>query len=303
MLDANMSVAASLDRVTVRLGSIEVLRGVDLEIAGGEVTALLGLNGAGKTTALRVLTGRLRPDSGRAQLFGTDPRSAGARARTGVMLQTVTLPDMLKVAELVALHSGYYATARPIAETLRLAGLEHLASRRIARLSGGENRRLQYALAICGNPDLLVLDEPTTGMDHEARRSLWTTIREETDNGTAVLLTTHYIDEAEVLADRIVIIANGRIVADGTTATIRATVAGSTIRCRTVMSIEALRTMSAVRHVDRSGGESRIVSADAAATLRDLFAADVQCSDLRIAAASLEDAICSITTRKLAAAA
>ena len=288
--------AACLRSVTKRLGGRTVLDRLDLDVRPGEVTALLGANGAGKTTSVGVLIGRLAADGGAAELFGLDPRRPAARARMGVMLQSAGLPDVLTVVELVRLQSGYFGGPRPVAETIALAGLAGLERRRAGQLSGGQSRRLQYALAICGRPDLLVLDEPTTGLDHEARRQLWATVRAEADGGAAVLLTTHYLEEADALADRIVVIEGGRIVADAKPSDIKARVAGSTLRCRTTLDPPTLRALPAVREAEREGAGTTLHSADAAATLRALLAADPHLTGLTVTAATLEDALAGLTT-------
>lgn len=302
MTDAHAPLAR-LKSVTKRLGGRPVLDRLDLDVRPGEVTALLGPNGAGKTTSVGVLIGRLTPDGGTAELFGLDPRRPAARTRMGVMLQSAGLPDVLTVAELVRLQSGLYPNPRAVAETIAMAGLAGLERRRAGQLSGGQSRRLQYALAICGRPDLLVLDEPTTGLDHEVRRQLWTTVRAEADGGAAVLLTTHYLEEADALADRIVVIEGGRIVVDDEPAAIKARVAGSTIRCRTALGVAALRALPAVRDAQVEGAGRTLHSADAVATVRALLAADPRVTDLTIAAATLEDALAGLTPRTLKEAA
>ena len=302
-MPSDLAAIASLRAVRKRMGNALALDDLSLGIRPGEVTALLGPNGAGKTTAVGILTGRLLADSGDADLFGLDPRRPNARARLGVMLQSAALPDVLTVGELVALQSGYFAQPRPVTETLSLAGLVDLEGRRAGALSGGQSRRLQFALAICGRPDLLILDEPTTGLDADARRSLWSTVREAAGRGAAVLLTTHYLEEAEALADRIVVIAQGRIVADGTTADIRAGTAGATIRCRTRLPEEVLVQLAGVRSASRSGGQVRMVSRDAVETVRALFKRTDDCADLRIEAVSLEDALSTLTAPILTEAA
>ena len=302
-MPSDLAAIASLHAVHKRMGTALALDDLSLGIRPGEVTALLGPNGAGKTTAVGILTGRLLADSGDADLFGLDPRRPAARARLGVMLQSAGLPDVLTVRELVALQSGYFSQPRPVAETLSLAGLADLEGRRAGALSGGQSRRLQFALAICGRPHLLILDEPTTGLDANARRSLWSTVRELADTGAAVLLTTHYLEEAEALADRIVVIAQGRIVADGATADIRSGTAGATIRCRTRLPEEVLMQLAGVRRASRSGGEVRLLSRDAVETVRALFERTDDCADLRIEAASLEDALSTLTASALKEAA
>ena len=297
MNGVEMASVAQLRGVTKYYGKQRVLDRISLDVRAGEVTALLGPNGAGKTTCVGIITGRLAAASGDALLFGLDPKRPAARARMGVVLQSAGLPDMLSVGELVALQSGYYRRPREIDETLVLAGLDGLEDRRAGKLSGGQQRRLHYALAICGKPDLLVLDEPTTGLDHEARRRLWKTVREEADSGTAVLLTTHYLEEADALADRIVVIDDGRVVADDSPAGIKAKVAGATLRCRTSLPDSLLAALPGVRRVSRSGAAASLLVADGTAAVRALLAADPGLADLTISAASLEDALADVAAQ------
>ena len=290
-------IAARLTGVAKSLGSTPVLGGFDLDVRAGEVTALLGPNGAGKTTAVSLLTGRLAPDAGTATLFGLDPRGAAARTRLGVMLQAAGLPDVLTVAEMVTLQSGYYRHPRPLAQTLALAGLADLAERRCGALSGGEARRVHYALAICGRPDLLVLDEPTAAMDRVSARALWATVREAADTGAAVLLTSHDLMEADALADRVVVMDAGVVVADATPAALRARAGGSVIRCRTHTAPGAARAMPSVHNASAEGAELSVVASDGAATVRALLLADPDLSALRVADATLEDAIALLLDR------
>lgn len=293
MTSARHDVARMAD-VSKRLGGRPVLNDFSLGIRAGEVTALLGPNGAGKTTSVSLLTGRIAPDVGEAMLFGLDPRRPAARRRLGVMLQSAGLPDVLTIAEAVALQSGYYPDPRPVAETLALAGLSDLADRRCGALSGGQARRVHYALAICGRPDLLVLDEPTAAMDRASARVLWGTVRALADDGAAVLLTSHDLAEADALADRIVVMDAGRIVADDTPAAIRSQAGGSVIRCRSTRSAAQAALLSGVREAMMEGAELRIVTSDATATVRALLDADTSLADLRVADATLEDAIATL---------
>jgi ABC-2 type transport system ATP-binding protein len=207
---------ARLCAATKRYGDSVALDRLDLEVRRGETLALLGSNGAGKTTAIRLLLGLGTPTSGTATIFGRDPRSAASRARVGAMLQVSNVPATLTVREHIALFSAYYPRPLPVAQTLSLAMLERLADRRFGVLSGGERQRLFFALAICGDPDMLFLDEPTVGLDVETRRSLWDSVRELVARGKSVLLTTHYLEEADALADRIVMLAHGAVLAAGT---------------------------------------------------------------------------------------
>lgn len=292
----DLSAVATLSAVSKRLGRVRVLDGLDLAIRAGEVTALLGANGAGKTTSISLLTGRLRPDSGKARLFGLNPTRPAARARMGVMLQAAGLPDVMTVAEMVRLQSGYYRDPRAVAETLAIADIADLAARRCGALSGGQARRVHYAMAICGRPDLLVLDEPTAGMDRAAARGLWATVRDAAADGAAVLLTSHDLAEADALADRVMVMEAGRIVADDTPAALRARAGGSVVRCRTSLPPIRVRMLPGVRDVAADGAELRVVTTDAVATVRALCDADAGLADLRVADAALEDAIAALLT-------
>ncbi len=294
MQNDDLSAVASLAGVKKRLGSKTVLDGLDLAVRAGEVTALLGPNGAGKSTSVGLLTGRLLPDAGIVQLFGLDPSRPAARGRMGVMLQSAGLPDTLSVAEMVQLQSGYYHQPRPLAETLALAGLTDLGERRCGTLSGGQARRVHYALAICGNPDLLVLDEPTAGLDREARLTLWDTVRAAADSGTAVLLTSHDMAEADSLADRVLLMDGSRILTDASPVALRARLGGSTITCRTRLEAPRLAALPKARGVERAGAGMRIQTADAPATLSALLGADPGLADLRVTDSALEDAIAGL---------
>ena len=205
-----------------RYGDVEAVRGIDLTVRKGEIFAFLGPNGAGKTTTVETLEGYRRRDAGEAQVLGSDPArpAAGWRARIGVVLQESQPEAELTVEECVSLYAGYYPRPRPVAETLKLVGLADRRSARCGRLSGGQRRRLDVALALIGDPELVFLDEPTTGFDPAARQSAWEVIAGLRDLGKTIFLTTHYMEEAERLADRIAVIAAGRIVAEGTAATI-----------------------------------------------------------------------------------
>jgi ABC-2 type transport system ATP-binding protein len=219
-MEAIMPVA-ELRGVTKNYGPVQALRGIDLAIEPGELVALLGPNGAGKTTAVRILLGLAQPTSGRATVFGYLPASHEARLQRGALLQVSRVPETLRVREHIELFSSYYKNPLPIKETLAAAGLTGIEKRLFGDLSGGQKQRVLFALAICGNPQLLFLDEPTVGLDVEARRGLWARIREFAARGGSVLLTTHYLDEADALAHRIAVINQGRIVAEGSPAEIK----------------------------------------------------------------------------------
>jgi ABC-2 type transport system ATP-binding protein len=252
-----------------------VVAGIDLNVAGGEVFALLGPNGAGKTTTVEILEGHRRRDSGQVRVLGADPGTAGRRwrARIGVVLQTATDAADLSVAEMVRHVAGFYARPRPVAEVLGMVGLTEKAKSRVRTLSGGQRRRLDVALGVVGRPEVLFLDEPTTGFDPEARRQFWDLIRTITAEGTTILLTTHYLDEAEALADRLAVIAGGVIVAAGTPA-----------------SLGGRSTAEAT--VSWAGGRER--TSDPDALVRRLVADGVNLSTLTITRPTLEDAYLSL---------
>ena len=214
-----------------RYGDVEAVRGIDLTVRTGEIFAFLGPNGAGKTTTVETLEGYRHRDAGEAEVLGSDPArpAAGWRARIGVVLQESQPEAELTVEECVSLYAGYYPRPRPVAETLELVGLADRPAARCGRLSGGQRRRLDLALALIGDPELVFLDEPTTGFDPAARQSAWEVIAGLRDLGKTIVLTTHYMEEAERLADRIAVIAAGRIVAEGTSATLGGRDAGESV--------------------------------------------------------------------------
>jgi len=286
---------ARLANAVKRYGQTQALAGVDLEVHRSEVLALLGPNGAGKTTAISLLVGLQQPDSGSASLFDLAPHALAARRRIGAMLQATSLPETLTVGELIDLFRNYYARPRTVADVVALAGVDALLDRRYAKLSGGQQRRAQFALAICGRAELLFLDEPTTGLDIDARETMWRAIRQLVAEGCAVVLTTHYLEEAEALADRVVVLAQGRIVAQGTVAEIRARVASRRIRCVTTLADAAIALWPEVRSVARDGGRVEIVTDAAEMVVRQLLFEDAQLSELEVRRAGLAEAFVEIT--------
>src|SRR5262252_10682283 len=235
---ATMTPVVELIAARKRYGAVEALRGIDLCIRPGEVVALLGPNGAGKTTTISLMLGLRRPTSGNARLFGLDPTNRRARSRAGVMLQESGVMGVLTVRETVRLFRSYYPCPLPLVQVLALAGLEEVADRRVMRLSGGQRQRLYFALAVCGDPEVLFLDEPTVGMDVEGRRGFLAAIRDFAAGGKTVLLTTHYLEEADELAQRVLVIDKGNVIADGSPREIKARVAGSKISFTSAAALE-----------------------------------------------------------------
>ncbi len=223
------AVAACLRGVSRRFGDTVALDAVDFQIARGEVVALLGPNGAGKTTLVRILLGLIRAERGSATLWGLPPHAPAARRRVGAMLQVGRVADVLTVREHIRLFASYYGTPQPIDDVIADAGVREFANRRVGELSGGQRQRALFALALAGRPDLLVLDEPTAGLDLEARRQFWLTVRRLIGRGVAVLLTTHHLEEAERVSDRVVILRHGRIVADGSSRALAARAGTATL--------------------------------------------------------------------------
>ena len=286
---------AQLQGASKRYGEVLALDQVDLDVRRGEVQALLGPNGAGKTTAISLLLGLLRPDAGSAQLFGQSPGAPGARSRLGAMLQTAGVPDTLTVGELITLFRSYYAQPRTVADCVTLAGVGDLLRIRYGRLSGGQQRRVQFALAICGRPQILFLDEPTTGLDLDARETMWKTIRHLVAENCAVVLTTHYLEEAEALADHVSVLARGRIVAAGSVQQVRARVAQRRIRCVSRLSEAAIGSWPEVRSVVRDGERIEIVTDLAETVVRQLLFEDSELSELEVRRAGLAEAFVEIT--------
>jgi ABC-2 type transport system ATP-binding protein len=282
---------AELNNVEKRYGTVEALRGVDFEVEKGELVALLGPNGAGKTTAVNVLLGQRRPDAGTARLFGRNPTEPGARTTVGVTPQQTAFPQNLKVGEVVDLVQAHYPDTPSGTHLLDRFGLADLERRSAGGLSGGQQRRLALALAFAGNPKAVFLDEPTTGVDVEARHNLWTGISSFVDAGGTVLLTTHYLEEAEALASRIVVIDHGSIVADGSVAEITATVGLSQVRLRA----KNLPDLANADHIDHNNGTHIIYTADPDALVRELAAAGVPFAGLEINRAGLEEAFLTLT--------
>ena len=276
-------------------GNVVALHDLDIEIHAGELLALLGPNGAGKTTLVQVLLGLARPDSGHVSVFGADPHTGKVQPRLGAMLQVGRVPETLKVREHVDLFSSYYPNPLPLEETLQIAGLTEIKDRPFGELSGGQKQRVLFAIAICGNPDLLFLDEPTVGLDVEARRLMWSQIRTLIARGKTVLLTTHYLNEADALADRILVLDKGAIVAEGTPAEIKARAMGKQIRCTSRLTLDEVRQIPGVLSVkaDRNAFELQVNTAEP--VVRELLQRDSWLADLEVTNAGLEEAFLALT--------
>jgi len=289
------AVVARLQGVSKTYGTVTALRNVDFSVRAGELVALLGANGAGKTTAVKLFLGLAKPVTGSVNVFGGNPVNAAVRIRTGAMLQVAKVPETLRVREHIDLFSSYYPNPMPLAETLAAAGLEGIKDRKFGELSGGQRQRVLFALAICGDPDLLFLDEPTVGLDVEARRLLWEELRKLVARGKTVLLTTHYLQEADELADRVVVINQGAIIAEGTPSEIKAKTAGKKIRCVTRIPIELVSSLPGVIRVCQDRDALLIQVSQAEPVLRELLQQDSQLCEIEVASAGLEDAFLALT--------
>ena len=289
------AVVASLHGASKNYGSVHALKNVQLSIRAGELLALLGPNGAGKTTAVKLLLGLASPSAGQVSVFSGNPVQPEVRMRIGAMLQVAKVPETLRVREHLDLFSSYYLKPLPLAETLAIAKLEDIKDRRFGELSGGQRQRALFALALCGDPDILFLDEPTVGLDVETRRTLWEQIRKLVARGKTVLLTTHYLQEADALADRVVVINKGEIIAEGTPAEIKARTSGRKIRCISKLAVETIGSLPGVLNVKADREAFEINAVDAELVIRELLLRDVSLSGLEITRAGLEEAFLALT--------
>ena len=276
--------------------AVQAVRALDLEVRSGEVLALLGPNGAGKSTAIGMLTGLTAPTSGTARLFGRDPRDVRARRRLGVMLQASGVPDTLRVRELLTQFRGYYPAPLSMAQVVAAAGLDGLEGRMFGELSGGQQRRVLFGITVAGDPDLVVFDEPTTGLDVEARHGLWTTLRGLAGSGRGVVLTKHYLEEADALADRIVVIARGVVIAEGRPAEIKSRVPGRRVRARSGVSLAVASQLPGVTRVSREGQWLEVFTASAEPVLRALLDLDRSVTEVTVTEPSLEEAFLALTS-------
>ncbi|MER7455566.1 ABC transporter ATP-binding protein [Micromonospora sp. NPDC126480] len=287
-------------QATRRYGDVLALDRVDLEVRSGELVGLLGPNGAGKSTLLNLLVGVRRPTAGRVELFGGDPRNPASRRLIGVTPQETGVPRTLRVGEVVDFVSAHYPDPVPRAELLDRFGLGDLVRRQTGGLSGGQRRRLAVALAFAGRPRLVLLDEPTTGLDVAARRTLWDAVRAFHADGGAVLLSSHYLEEVEALAQRVVVIGQGRVLADDTVDAVRGIVG---VRRVSLVVDGSLPVLPGVVRTERVDGRTHLFTADADELVRALVTAGVPFRDLEVRPTSLEEAFLAITTSEGPAAA
>ncbi|MFF0741397.1 ABC transporter ATP-binding protein [Streptomyces sp. NPDC004111] len=319
--------AVHFDQVTKTYGGVRAVAGLSLDLHPGETVALLGPNGAGKSTTLDLLLGLKRPDSGTVALFGGPPRQAVETGKVGAMLQSGGLMEEVRVRELVALACALHPRPYAVADVMARAGVTAIADRMVNKLSGGQEQRVRFALATAGASDLIVLDEPTTGMDVTSRNAFWATMREEADQGRAVLFATHYLEEADAVADRVLVLHRGRLLADGTASEIKARAGARRVtfdldtgpldaaRAATgpreatdldeaaLRALPALRDLPALARIDVSGRTVRIQSHDADATVHAVYARGLYPRNLEVSGLGLEQAFVAITEAEEAAAA
>jgi ABC-2 type transport system ATP-binding protein len=294
-----------LSRLSKSYGNVHAVRSVDLAIAPGETVAILGPNGAGKTTTIEMVLGLTRPDSGTVTLFGKSPAQAVAAGAVGGMLQTGALVEYLSVRELVTMVASVYPRPLPVEQAMRLAGVTEFAERRTNKLSGGQTQRVRFAIALVSNPDLFMLDEPTAAVDVEGRREFWASIRAVAAEGKTVIFATHYLEEADAYADRIVLMARGRIVADGPATEIKAKVSGRVIRATIPVGgpadpadpadPAALAALPGVTNAERHGEAVILTCADSDRTLRALLSRFPVARDIEVAGAGIEEAFMALT--------
>lgn len=285
---------AELFNATKYYKSVRALNNVNLQVQTGEILSILGPNGAGKTTIVNLLLGLLNPSNGKVRIFGQKPGTLANRLRVSAMLQISGVPETLKVRELLELFASYYPTPLKTAQVIEIAGLSEIADRLFGKLSGGQKQRLMFGLSICGNPDLLFLDEPTAGLDVESRLGFWKYIHYFASQGRTVVLTTHMLEEADALADRIIVLNQGEVVAAGTPSEIKTKALGRRISCVTHLESEDVAGLEGILNVRRRGQSLELVVAKPEPIVRELLSLDPELTDLSVSSGSLEEAFLSI---------
>ncbi|WP_284989741.1 MULTISPECIES: ABC transporter ATP-binding protein [unclassified Arthrobacter] len=276
-------------------GKVHAVRGLDLTVQPGEVVAFLGPNGAGKTTTIDMILGLSAPDQGSVSIFGHTPRGAIARGQVAAVMQTGGLLRDISVRETVQLNAAMFDSSRPVDEVLARAGILEIADRKVEKCSGGQQQRLRFAMALVSDPGLLILDEPTTGMDVAGRRDFWTAIRSDAQRGRTVIFATHYLEEADAYADRIVLVRQGSIVADGTAAQIKNLASGRTVKASLPAAERGLLAgMPPVESMDYNGGRLTVRTGDSDAVVRFLLN-NTGAHDVEVAANNLEEAFVALT--------
>ena len=292
---ANDAVAVRIERISKSFGALPAVNDLTIDIRRGETVALLGPNGAGKTTTISMLLGLVRPDHGRISIFGTDPESAVAAGMVGAMLQDGGLLAGVRIRELLEMLSRQYPAPMAVARACRLAQLEGLENRFVDRLSGGQTQRLRVAVALIGNPELLVLDEPTAAMDVEARRTFWRDIGAQATEGRTILFSTHYLEEADDHCDRVIVIGGGRLLADGTPAAIKSSVAMRAVRFSLDGRPDGLDRLPGVSSMEVRGRHVELLCSDTDSTLRALLAQRADAHDIEVGGVGLEEAFLALT--------
>jgi len=286
---------AEMAGVSKRFGRVVALDGLDLDVRPGELLALLGPNGAGKTTSISLMLGLQRPDAGSVRLFGRSPHQIEARRGVGVMMQEAALAPELRVREQIDMVASYYPDPLTPEAVMEMTHTASLGRRPYGKLSAGQKRQVQFGLALCGRPRLLFLDEPTVGLDIQSREMVWATLRELVNDGASIVLTTHYLEEAEALADRVVVLAKGRMIAAGTVSEIRSLVVRKRIRCRTALTSEQVGAWPDVQSVSRDQHGLFLTATNAENVVRRLLAADEDLQDLEVHRAGLAEAFTELT--------
>jgi len=291
----NAESLAKLSGVSKRFGDVLALDRLDLDVGRGELLAVLGPNGAGKTTAISLLLGLQQPDAGTASLFDQPPQSLESRRQVGVMMQEVTLAEELRVREHIDLVGHYYLDPLSPESVIEMTHMKAFAERPYGTLSAGQKRQAQFAVAVCGRPKLLFLDEPTVGLDVHARAIVWDTLRALVSQGSSVVLTTHYLEEAQALADRVVVLSKGCLIASGTVSQMRALVSRKRITCSTTLTFEEIATWPGVESVTRDRELLHLTVGDAEEVTRRLLLADSNLRDLEVNRAGLAEAFTDLT--------